>query len=293
MLLVPGDPTINEHLGDALWKAGRKMDARFQWNHALTFGRRRHRQGGDGAEAEKRADADNGADGANAAIKRAPPRSICSSCRRQARRRLSSLAEPGGVRRSGRPADCGRRRTSFRWSVEGPFAAGLEGEGDNLVLRAARALAAASGRAGRGQAHAHQESAGGVRHRRRQRRCGGGAARVCRRSGSSNMDEAALRDIARQPGLRRSGLRAKSSRACMEGRGEILTPVTSLPRLPLLLVNPGVAVPTEDVFAALQTRSGVEHETAAGPFPRHGRSAALSGMPPTTTWKRRRRRCSR
>jgi tetratricopeptide (TPR) repeat protein len=37
VLLVPGDPTINEHLGDALWKAGRKMDARFQWNHALAF----------------------------------------------------------------------------------------------------------------------------------------------------------------------------------------------------------------------------------------------------------------
>jgi tetratricopeptide (TPR) repeat protein len=37
VLLVPGDPTINDHLGDALWKAGRKIEARFQWNHALTF----------------------------------------------------------------------------------------------------------------------------------------------------------------------------------------------------------------------------------------------------------------
>jgi tetratricopeptide (TPR) repeat protein len=37
ILLVPGDSTINDHLGDALWKAGQKMDARFQWNHALTF----------------------------------------------------------------------------------------------------------------------------------------------------------------------------------------------------------------------------------------------------------------
>jgi tetratricopeptide (TPR) repeat protein len=37
VLLVPGDPTINEHLGDALWKAGRKMDARYQWSHALAF----------------------------------------------------------------------------------------------------------------------------------------------------------------------------------------------------------------------------------------------------------------
>lgn len=37
VLLVPGDPTVNNHLGDALWKAGRKMEARFQWSHALTF----------------------------------------------------------------------------------------------------------------------------------------------------------------------------------------------------------------------------------------------------------------
>jgi tetratricopeptide (TPR) repeat protein len=37
VLLVPSDPTINNHLGDALWKAGRRMEARFQWNHALAF----------------------------------------------------------------------------------------------------------------------------------------------------------------------------------------------------------------------------------------------------------------
>jgi tetratricopeptide (TPR) repeat protein len=37
VLLVPGDATINDHLGDALWKAGHKIDARFQWNHALVF----------------------------------------------------------------------------------------------------------------------------------------------------------------------------------------------------------------------------------------------------------------
>lgn len=35
--LRPNDPTINDHLGDAYWKVGRKREARFQWNHALTF----------------------------------------------------------------------------------------------------------------------------------------------------------------------------------------------------------------------------------------------------------------
>jgi len=38
VLLVPGDPTINDHYGDALSKVGRKLDATFQWNHALAFG---------------------------------------------------------------------------------------------------------------------------------------------------------------------------------------------------------------------------------------------------------------
>ncbi len=52
----------------------------------------------------------------------------------------------------------------------------------------------------------------------------------------------------------------------MEGRGEILTPIDALPRLPLLLVNPGVKVPTKDVFAALGTRSGVEMALPRGHF---------------------------
>lgn len=36
--MVPGDPTINDHYGDALWRAGYRRQARFQWDHALTFG---------------------------------------------------------------------------------------------------------------------------------------------------------------------------------------------------------------------------------------------------------------
>jgi 4-diphosphocytidyl-2-C-methyl-D-erythritol kinase len=52
----------------------------------------------------------------------------------------------------------------------------------------------------------------------------------------------------------------------MEGRGEILTPIESLPRLSLLLVNPGVAVATKDVFAALQSRSGTDSKLPPGSF---------------------------
>jgi Flp pilus assembly protein TadD len=35
--LTPTDPVINEHLGDAYWRVGRKREARFQWERALTF----------------------------------------------------------------------------------------------------------------------------------------------------------------------------------------------------------------------------------------------------------------
>ncbi len=38
--LQPGDALINDHYGDALWRVGRQLQARFQWNHALTFGAR-------------------------------------------------------------------------------------------------------------------------------------------------------------------------------------------------------------------------------------------------------------
>jgi tetratricopeptide (TPR) repeat protein len=33
--LLPGDPVLNDHLGDAYWKAGRRKEAGFQWNRAL------------------------------------------------------------------------------------------------------------------------------------------------------------------------------------------------------------------------------------------------------------------
>ncbi|MEE4350322.1 MAG: tetratricopeptide repeat protein [Pacificimonas sp.] len=32
---VPGDPTINDHLGDAYWQVGRRLEARFRWRAAL------------------------------------------------------------------------------------------------------------------------------------------------------------------------------------------------------------------------------------------------------------------
>jgi hypothetical protein len=38
----PGDVTINEHLGDAYWHAGRRYEARYAWRAAAV-----HADGGD------------------------------------------------------------------------------------------------------------------------------------------------------------------------------------------------------------------------------------------------------
>ena len=35
--LMPGDATVNEHLGDGYWAVGRAREARFQWRRALAF----------------------------------------------------------------------------------------------------------------------------------------------------------------------------------------------------------------------------------------------------------------
>ena len=32
-----GDPVINDHLGDAYWRAGRRVEAQFQWRRVLTL----------------------------------------------------------------------------------------------------------------------------------------------------------------------------------------------------------------------------------------------------------------
>ena len=36
--LASQDPTVNDHLGDAYWRVGRHLEARFQWQRALVLG---------------------------------------------------------------------------------------------------------------------------------------------------------------------------------------------------------------------------------------------------------------
>ena len=37
-LLEPVDPIVTDHLGDVYWMNDRKLEARFQWRRALSFG---------------------------------------------------------------------------------------------------------------------------------------------------------------------------------------------------------------------------------------------------------------
>ncbi len=135
-------------------------------------------------------------------------------------------------------------------SISGPFGAALAGEGDNLVLRAARSLQAAYGVA-TGAALALDKRlpiASGI---------GGGSADAA----------AALRLLSRLWDLPREDARTTAiaaslgadvpacliSRSCRgTGRGDVLVEIDDpeLADMPLLLVNPGVAVPTGPVFAA-------------------------------------------
>lgn len=136
-------------------------------------------------------------------------------------------------------------------AVEGPFAAAL-GDGDNLVLRAARALG--PGRGASLRLVKNLPVASGI---------GGGSADAA----------AALRLLARVwecdvPAGLALALGADvpvcvaSRPARMGGVGEVLTPAPRLPAFGVVLVNPGVPVATPSVFAA---RAGAFSPPAALP----------------------------
>lgn len=152
-------------------------------------------------------------------------------------------------------------RLSLR--LAGPFAAGLEAEADNLVLRAARALADSAGirPAGALVLEKNLPVASGI---------GGGSADAA----------AALRLLSRFWGIaptpdavariaQRLGADVPvcipSSPAIMSGIGEILHPAPRLPHAGIVLLNPGTAIFTPSVF---QARSAAFSAPAA--FPQDG-----------------------
>lgn len=150
-------------------------------------------------------------------------------------------------------ADAGDRVTvapaqGVRLSVTGPRAAGIPAGEDNLVLRAAR-LFDAPGVAIALDKHLPAEAG-----------LGGGSSdaaatiRALRRMGfapqAADFDAAVAGLGADVPVC----LAARPMR--MEGAGERLSPAPALPPMGIVLANPGVAVPTGPVFAALAGRFG-------------------------------------
>ncbi len=133
-------------------------------------------------------------------------------------------------------------------AIEGPFAAGLGAGEDNLVLRAARALAGWAGVAPRARLVLEKRVpvASGI---------GGGSAdaaaalRLLCRLWGCHPGAAALAALALSLGAD-VPVCLRSEPARMTGVGEVLAPLPPLPRCGLLLANPGLAVATADVFRA-------------------------------------------
>jgi len=134
------------------------------------------------------------------------------------------------------------------FAIEGSFGAALAAEGDNLVTRAAAGFARAFGVPNEGAFTLDKNLpvASGI---------GGGSADAA----------AALRALARRHGIAIDDPRlfacadalGSDVPACLlgrsalgQGRGEQLEPLGGLTDMPVLLVNPGVAVSTGAVFAA-------------------------------------------
>lgn len=140
------------------------------------------------------------------------------------------------------------RADDLSLSLEGTEAASLAMEGDNLVLRAARALADAAGLAPGAMLRLEKRLpvASGI---------GGGSAdaaaalRVLNRLWATGMGSQSLRDIAVHLGAD-VPVCIDSLPARMRGIGEVLGPVPALPSFGLLLANPRVALSTPAVFRA-------------------------------------------
>ena len=137
--------------------------------------------------------------------------------------------------------------------VHGPSAAAA-GEGDdNLVFKAARALAARQPDITLGifDLDKRLPVAAGL---------GGGSAdaaaalRLIAKANHVAHDDPALHAAARATGADVPVCLDPRPRI-MRGIGEVLSPPLPLPLLPAVLVNPGVAVPTKSVFASLQLSS--------------------------------------
>lgn len=139
---------------------------------------------------------------------------------------------------------------SLSLAVAGPFASALAGEGDNLVLRAARSLAGAAGMAPGAALRLIKRLpvASGI---------GGGSADAAAALAAVGAlwrldpDPAALAALALSLGADVPVCLAGRT-AQMSGIGETMSPAPALPPVALVLANPLVPLPTPAVFKARQ-----------------------------------------
>ena len=150
-------------------------------------------------------------------------------------------------------------------TVSGPFAAALGTAAENLVLRAARALALHCGVPAEAALHLEKNLpvASGI---------GGGSAdaaaalRLCARLWQVEIEEAALAEVALSLGADVPVCLAGET-VRMTGIGERLAPlVPTPPPTPAVLINPGVAVSTGQVFGALAGRFSLPAAVRDGDF---------------------------
>ncbi len=154
---------------------------------------------------------------------------------------LDSLVVFCGVGDSVSAADA----ATLQLTVTGPQANLVPGGGDNLVLRAARAMDAHRGAAL--TLDKHLPVASGI---------GGGSAdaaatlrALSRLWGVALPEAAAVLELGADVPVCLAGRAAR-----MRGVGDVLDPVQGLPQVHIVLVNPRVEVPTKAVFAMLGTR---------------------------------------
>jgi len=152
-------------------------------------------------------------------------------------------------------------------AVRGPTAAASGQITDNLVLKAVRQLSERIEglKLGRFVLSKRLPVAAGV---------GGGSAdaaaalRLLARANRIALDDPRLMAAARATGADVPVCLDPRPRL-MRGIGDVLSEPLELPRLPAVLVNPGVAVPTKDVFAALRI-DPIKRTGASAPFPQGG-----------------------
>ena len=160
--------------------------------------------------------------------------------------------------------------------VAGSFAGYIGGE--NLLVRALTLLRDADHDAPPRLGSPRQEPAGCGRHRRRLGRRGGAAARR-QRANPERAANVAWLDIAARLGAD-VPVCLGARPALMWGIGEKTEPLRRLPQAHAVLVNPGVPLPTADVFRALDggtdtggaCRAGGPRPRAAGRSDRHMRA---------------------